>query len=398
MRKKILFLGGSPYQTPPIKYAKQQGHYIITCDYLPDNPGHKLADEYHNVSTIDQDAVLELATRLKIDAVVAFGSDPAAPTAAYVAEKLNLPGNPRESVEILTRKDLFRDFLLKHNFEVPWHRSFSFYPEVEAYFKSVNAPAVIKPVDSSGSKGVSKVSCLEQLLPAFNSAISYSRVKKVIVEEYIDKDIQIAGDGFVLNGKLVFRCFGKEHFDLAGNPFAPVGESFPLQRSLAIQDKAHNEIERLMQLLNMKAGELNFDMMIDKNDRLFLMEIAPRGGGNLISEIIRYSTGIDMAKYVVDCALGLDCGDLCMYREAKYYSCYTLHSQNEGYFKDVIIDESVRQNIVEQLLFIKPGDWVKSFENLGSSLGELILKYDSAEEMIEKMDSMSDRVRVVLHQ
>jgi len=397
MKKKILFLGGSPYQTPPIKYARQQGHYIITCDYLPDNPGHKLADEYHNVSTIDKDAVLELATRLKIDAVVAYGSDPAAPTCAYVAEKLNLPGNPVKSVDILTRKDLFREFLSKHNFNVPWHSSFSSYEEAESYFKTISGPAMLKPVDGSGSKGVSKVSSIDQFLPAFNYALSFSRVKKVIIEQFIErKDMQIAGDGFVLNGKLVFRCFGKEHFDRVGNPFAPVGESFPLQLPEAVHTQMHNDIERLMQLLDMKGGALNFDMTIDKNDTIYFLEIAPRGGGNLISEIIRYSTGIDMAKYVVDCALGLDCSDLRMYEKADFYSCYTLHSQQEGYFKDVIIHESIRGNIVEELLFIKRGDFVKSFENLGSSLGELILRYDSAEEMIQKMDSMSDWVQIEL--
>jgi len=82
MQKRILFLGGSKFQIPPIKYAKEQGHYVITCDYLPDNPGHKYADEYHNISTTDKEAVLKLANKLKVDGIVAYASDPAAPTQA----------------------------------------------------------------------------------------------------------------------------------------------------------------------------------------------------------------------------------------------------------------------------------------------------------------------------
>ena len=93
-RKRILFLGAAPSQIPPIEYAKSQGHYVITCDYLPENPGHKLADESHNVSTTDIEGVLALAEKLKIDGIVAYASDPAAPTAAYVAEKMGLIGNP----------------------------------------------------------------------------------------------------------------------------------------------------------------------------------------------------------------------------------------------------------------------------------------------------------------
>ena len=92
-------LGGSIYQTYAIKEAVKLGYYVITCDYLPGNPGHKFAHEYHNVSTTDKEAVLALARDLKVDGVVAYASDPAAPTAAYVCEKLGLPTSPFKSVE-----------------------------------------------------------------------------------------------------------------------------------------------------------------------------------------------------------------------------------------------------------------------------------------------------------
>ena len=87
-------LGGSHFQVPAIKYAKSAGYYVITADYLPDNPGHKYSDEYYNVSTINDKKVLNLAERLKIDGIISYASDPGAPAAAYVAEKLSLPGNP----------------------------------------------------------------------------------------------------------------------------------------------------------------------------------------------------------------------------------------------------------------------------------------------------------------
>ena len=130
MSKKILFLGAAPTQIPPLEYARAQGHHVITCDYLPENPGHKLAHEQYNVSTTDKEAVLDLAQRLQIDAIVAYASDPAAPTAAYVAEKMGLPGNPYQSVLTLARKDLFRAFLKENGFNVP--RSQSFYDREQA--------------------------------------------------------------------------------------------------------------------------------------------------------------------------------------------------------------------------------------------------------------------------
>ena len=106
-------LGGSLYQVYAIKEAVKMGYYVITCDYLPNNPGHQYAHEYYNVSTTDKEAVYELAKRLQVDGVVAYASDPAAPTAAYVCEKLGLPTSPYNSVEILSQKDLFRRYLFQ---------------------------------------------------------------------------------------------------------------------------------------------------------------------------------------------------------------------------------------------------------------------------------------------
>ena len=108
MKKKMLFLGGIMQQIPAITRAKELGYHVITADYLPENPGHKYSDEYYNVSTTDLKGVLALAQSLQIDGIVAYASDPAAPTAAYVAEKMGLPGNPYESVKICTEKDLFQ--------------------------------------------------------------------------------------------------------------------------------------------------------------------------------------------------------------------------------------------------------------------------------------------------
>ena len=127
--KKVLMLGGSLYQTFAIKEAVRLGYYVITCDYLPDNPGHKLAHESYNVSTTDKEAVLDLARKLHVDGVVAYASDPAAPTAAYVCEKLGLPTSPYKSVEILSKKDLFRAYLAENGFNVPKARGYKTFEE-----------------------------------------------------------------------------------------------------------------------------------------------------------------------------------------------------------------------------------------------------------------------------
>lgn len=123
--KKILLLGGSWQQIIAIDTAKKLGYYTILCDYLPDNPGQFVADKFYLVSTTDKEAVLEVARKEQVDGVLAYASDPAAPTAAYVAEQLGLPGNPYESVEILCNKDRFRAFLADNGFCTPKAKAYT---------------------------------------------------------------------------------------------------------------------------------------------------------------------------------------------------------------------------------------------------------------------------------
>jgi len=115
--KKLLLLGGSAQQVVAIKTAKRLGYYTVLCDFLVDNPGQFYVDKFYLVSTTDKKAVLNVAENEKVDGVLAYASDPAAPTAAYVAEKLGLPTNPYWAVETLCNKDKFRTFLKTNGFK-----------------------------------------------------------------------------------------------------------------------------------------------------------------------------------------------------------------------------------------------------------------------------------------
>jgi len=397
-KKKILFLGGSKFQIPPIKYAKKQGYYVVTCDYLPNNPGHAYADEYHNISTTDKEAVFKLAEKLKIDGIVAYASDPAAPTQAYVANKLGLPSNPYESVLILARKDLFRNFLKKHNFLIPESKSFYTLSEAYEWFDSIKKPVIVKPVDSSGSKGVSKIENREDLEKAFNYALEFSREKKVVVEEFfVRAGYQVAGDGFIVNGKLVFRCWGNEHFDKLCNPFVPIGESFPSVMTDYTLQQAHNETQRLLDLLDMKQGALNFDFHYNKKGDFSFLELGPRNGGNLIPEVIKYATGVDLIQYTVESALGNDCSELNMKEVNGFFSSYMLHSIEDGIVKEIWYSDEIKKNIVEENIFVKPGDKVHKFDGSQHTLGTMIMKFNSMNEMLEKMDNMEKYLKVIVH-
>ena len=149
---------------PVIEECHKLGYYAITCDYLPDNAAHQVSDEYYNVSIIDKDAVLKLAEELQIDGIMSFACDPGVVTAAYVAEKMGIPfQGSYASTLILQDKGLFRKFLWDNGFNCPHAKS---YEKIEDAIKDVsffNWPVIVKPVDSAGSKGVTRVDDVKNL-------------------------------------------------------------------------------------------------------------------------------------------------------------------------------------------------------------------------------------------
>ena len=397
--KKLLFLGGAYSQIPSIKKSKELGYYTITCDYLPDNPGHKFADEYHNVSTTDKEAVLQLAQKLQIDGIVCYASDPAAPTAAYVAEKMDLAGHPYKSVEILSNKDLFRKFLTENGFNTPFAKGYTNVEELKKDWNLFTKPIMIKPVDSSGSKGITKVNSFHDLENAFEYALNFTRAKRIIAEEYIDAyGGQILGEGFSVNGQLLFAEFANHHFDKnALNPFTPSGGSWPSKMSEKIQNKIRTEIQKVLSLLNMQSGAYNIEARIDKNENVFLMEIGPRNGGNMIPQVIHHATGFDMVEYTIKAAAGEACHDVDKFKLKGCFAYYVLHSNTAGKFKKLQISpEFEKENIIELNLNKKENDKIDTFSGAGGAVGILILKFKDQNEMHEKMNNMENYVKVIL--
>lgn len=394
--KRILMLGGSTSQICAIKKAQEMGHHVIICDYLPDNPGQYVADEFYNISTTDKEAVFELAKGLNLDAVVCYASDPAAPTAAYVCEKLGFPTNPYESVMILSNKDTFRKFLKDHNFCVPYTEDYTDLDSMKRNAHNFHFPVMVKPVDCSGSKGINKIYSASEYDYAFSDAMRYSRCKKIVVEEFIEKEgYQVSGDGFSVNGKLVFRCFGNEFYSNNGiKEYVPLGECWPSVLPNKTQIKIHNELQRLITELGMKTGAYNIEVILDKNENVYILELGARNGGSLIPQITQYATGIDMVEYTIKAALGEDCSDLEMKEALGYWSNYMVHSTKSGKLINVELSDEIKENFVEYQTDYKKGDDVTAFENSGHALGTMVFKYKSKEEMFDKISRLPNLVKV----
>lgn len=395
--KKLMLLGGIRYLLPVIDAAHKQGYYVITCDYIPDNIAHKYSDEYVNVSIVDKEAVLRVAQEKQIDGIMSFGVDPGVVTAAYVQEKMGLPAfGPYESVRILQNKDLFRNFLTEHGFVVPKAKGFSSMEDALADLSWYEYPVIVKPTDSAGSKGVTRVDSENALRPALEHAFANSISGKVIVEEFIEKmGCSSDSDSFSLNGKLVFCSFSAQRFDEnAAGPYVPAAYSWPSTFGQEYEMKLRAELQRLLTLLGMKTSVYNIETRIGKNGKPYIMEVSPRGGGNRLSEMLRYATGVDLITACTRAAVG----DSVEIVEQKPYEGHwaevILHADKEGAFKELSISKEIEQYVFERDLWVKEGDQVEAFNGANNAIGTLVLQFDTSEQLDKTLKSLQELIRV----
>lgn len=405
-QKRILLLGGTGLQVPLIEMAKEMGVYVITCDNRPQNPGHALADEYHNISITDKDAVLALAKDRQVDAVVNYILEPGVQSAAYANEAIGAPTSPYESVRILSNKTLFRSFLRDNGFSVP--RMYSCHTKQEALPMlkekvekgDISLPVVVKPCDLWGSRGVSRVDELEQYADALDNAFGNSMYGEVIVEEYVEADgCPLEGDAFAVDGKLVSSLWADVYHDAqAENPITPMFYIYPSAKSEALHNKVNEELQRLITLLGMKTNAYNVESRIGKDGKVYLMEVAPRNGGNEIPLSIKYATGIDMTRGTLLTALGEDCSGVVASAPCKGIWCsHLLHSNVNGIFKDVVYDEEFRRkHLACHLPYVKQGEEVHPYSGTNNTIGMFIAHYDTREEAENLRNNLEDFVRVIV--
>lgn len=395
--KKLMLLGGMRYLVPVIEAAHKLGVYVITCDYLPNNIAHKYSDEYCNVSILEKDKVLEKAKELKIDGILSFACDPGVVTAAYVAEKMGLPSSgPYESVEILQNKGKFRKFLTENNFNVPVAKQ---YTDIETALNDTemfNWPVIVKPTDSAGSKGVTKVEEKDKLKDAINYALKFSHSNEFIIEDFLEKVGDSSDcDSFSIDGKLKFVSFSAQKFDEnCENPYTPAAFTWPASISKIHQEELTNEIQRLLTLLNMKSSIYNIETRECTNGKAYIMECSPRGGGNRLAEMIRYMTGVDMITNIVKSALGMEL-DVIEQKEIKdNWAEIILHSEKEGTFEKLWISDEISSNIVENDLWIEDGTKVGGFAGANEAIGTMVLKFDSEIQMNNVLNNQNNYIKV----
>ena len=399
--RSILLLGGASHQVSAIQAANRLGYRTILCDYLTDNPGQEFADTYYPCDTTDWQAVLDIAKQERISGIISFGSDVAAPTAAYVATELGFPTNPLDSTIVLTDKPRFRAFLQEQGYPCPKAVAVHVDDDINEVIDAIHhlkLPLMVKPTDSSGSKGVTVVRSFEEseLAQAVAAAKSFSRNGKLVVEERIGSATSpVYGDDiFVKDGKVVFwgvmRCLR----DLSCNPLIPVGKMYPPQMSEGVETKVRDLLQSVVTDLDLSFGEMNIEVLVD-DDTPYLIELAPRAGGNFIPLELQDISGIDLVEASILCAMGEEPSGTVFDRAPKYVSTSVLHSREAGVLKRIEYPPAYLEHLYKQFVYFEPGDEIPAFSNASRAIGVAFFEFETMDEMNDLMFKASDAIRIV---
>lgn len=300
--KRLFIIGASILQVPGIKRAKELGYYVGVADYDPNAVGIPYADEYYNVSTIDEDGVYRAAKEFGADGIMTLATDMPMRSVAYACEKLGLVGISYDTAVKATDKGEMIKAFEAYGVEHPWYYIVSSPEQVEEVFDKVAYPCITKPTDNSGSRGVMLVNNRQEL----ESAIAYSsengRKGGVIVEEYMVGP-EVSVELIVWQGiPHVLQVTDKR---TTGAPhFVETGHSQPCALGAENVAKIKDLACRATQAVGLKNGPAHVEIILTKNGPKMVEMGARMGGGCITSHLVPLSTGIDMIKATIDICLG----------------------------------------------------------------------------------------------
>ncbi len=305
--KTLLVIGAGIGQVPLLERAKARGLHTIVVSKPGNYPGFALADETCFLDIYDLDAIVDFARQRGIHAVASDQNDLMAPTVAYVAESLGLPGNTLGQVRAYCNKNTFRANCETLGIPQPRHVSIDKADQPPPSFAGVPFPWMLKPEDSQSSMGISRIASIDGFAAAAAHALAHSHSRRAILEEFF-AGREVACEGFVRHGTYYpLVCGDRRYFNLPGL-FIPSQTLYPSTLPEPFQERILECERKMAAHVGLEFAIIHSEYLVNESTgEIRVVESAPRGGGVYISShLIPHVTGIDVTNLVLSLALGED--------------------------------------------------------------------------------------------
>jgi len=350
------------------------GLRVVTLDNRPANPGHALADRSYPFSTTDFAGVLSAAKTEKISGILAPCTDAALPAAAATAAALGLPSPSLATTEITGDKLRFRQFQNEHRLP---HPRFLEAGEME---KSApfSGPWIAKPLRASGSKGVTWFDQWDTAAGLADNAKSFCLRHSALIEEAIPGS-QMTCEGILQNGRIAWSMLTHRHTGKLPHP-ATVGHTYSEEAEAAVAPVILPQIENLWRRLGYSDGPFDVDLVMG-DERLVILECAPRLGGNHLSKLARYLGGISLAECAIRHALGIPLPPLPRRLHSGFVRLLVAPAAGCLQYAPERLERARAHRGVEEIeMDVPPGSPVQTFTDGRQRLGHVVARANSREE------------------
>jgi len=402
--KTLFILGAGVEQVYAIDLAKKKGIRTVVVDKNPKAPGAALADEFYPVSTRDIPAVLEFLKTYdkKIDGVMTIASDiPHVVSAA--AEFLNVPHIPLENAKVCVEKFRMKEVLQKNGVRVPEFASIASLEDLKAFISKVGYPAVIKPVDNSGARGVLCLTEGVDLQWAFDYAKQFSFSGDLEAEKFIDGP-QVSTEGIMHND--IFYCTGfadrnYSRLEITAPYMVEDGGDLPTVLPDADKKKVEIEFEKAVRALGINWGPAKGDMVLGLDGNAYVIEIAARlSGGNFCYDKVPWSTGVDIVDVLIDMSVGNEVDAHRLLPTKNLASCQRYFFPKPGTITAITgIEEAEKLPHVKKVdIWLKAGEVVPPALNHPSRVGYVITLADTLPEAISAAEQAIKTVKFIVRE
>lgn len=373
LQPKAIVLGGHLPHIVLVDNLKKRGYYTILLDYAENPPAKGAADEHIIASSLDLEAVLAIAQDFGAKLVIATCSDQANLTACYVAEKLDLPAPYSYQTALnVTNKGLMKKIMLENSIPSSKHVYLESLESGLAAISDLKFPIVIKPVDGYGSKGVLKVDNPDEVEDKIGIAMSSSRSKRIVVEEYyIGKEIQ--ADYFVNDGKAVPVLIREKQkiTDSSKDVLQAYGSIIPAEISPKALENLHSIADKIVHSFKLNYTPLLIQAIVNQDD-VKVIEFSPRIGGGLSYRMINMITGFDIVDASINSFLGVPT-NIKVEKPSRYFASVFLYAL-PGQFQCIRGQEKLlKRGIIDEFFVLKNvgarvGDSMSSGNRVGGAL------------------------------
>lgn len=392
--KKIMILGAGIYQVPLIKQAKKMGLYTYVASIPGNYPGFDIADQVLYINTTDKESILNTCREENVDGIIVCGTDVAVPTQGYVCDQLGLKGPSYSAAVLAQNKAEMKKAFIQNKVrtaDVVYVPIENENPIDEC--TGIGFPVIFKSIDSSGSRGITKVASPDDIHYAYEQVKKNTQSDTYIIEKYLSGD-EFGAQAFIYDGEIQF-ILPHGDYVFQGDTGVPIGHYAPFDISDEIIEDAKTQLDAAVSALGLDNCAVNADFILC-DGKTYVLEIGARAGATCLVEMTGLYYGFNYYEKIIQASIGIKPDFKTSVSTYQPNAEMLFISDKTGVIEQININNIKNKKIVDLSFDYSIGDEVRQFQKGPDRIGQIIAIGDSVSEAKSIIDDAMNNIEIIV--